>query len=387
MGFTQDASLANNASVSSDTAVAFNVLAGDNDTLEIVVDGNPATGGNPVSVTIPAGVHTAANLASAIESAANDALEAAGETGQVDVTYDENTSRFRVASTNLGANSSLQLDPGGLQRLVQDTLQMNDNTVNVGQGFQVEDPVDTSDYSTSLVAYDSLGNQHTVTFYFRKSSESDTASVWEWFAHVNDVDSASGQPEVQARGILTFNNNGVLTGESEPVFLTESGGFDFSGGAEEGQPVTISFGLGENTNVSTQFSAGSSTIFQTQDGYGSGSLQTVSVDPDGVVSGHFSNGQILYLAKVALANFTNPWGLFKTGGNLWQESRQSGQPITGTPGTAGLGKIAPNSLEQSNVDLAQEFVNMIINQRGFQANSRIITTTDDMLSELINLKR
>jgi flagellar hook protein FlgE len=106
-----------------------------------------------------------------------------------------------------------------------------------------------------------------------------------------------------------------------------------------------------------------------------------------VVSGHYSNGQVLFLARVALANFINPWGLSREGGNLWSETRESGQPLTGTPGSAGLGKIAPNSLEQSNVDLSREFVDMIIQQRGFQANSRVITTTDTMLAELINLKR
>jgi flagellar hook protein FlgE len=139
--------------------------------------------------------------------------------------------------------------------------------------------------------------------------------------------------------------------------------------------------------TSTQYASASTTVYQTQDGYGTGFLENVSVGTDGIMVGHYSNGQILYLYRVGLAKFNNSQALNKVGGNLWSATRDSGDPITGQPGTNGLGKIAPNSLEQSNVDIAQEFVRMITTERGFQANSRIITTTDNMLQELINLKR
>jgi flagellar hook protein FlgE len=279
--------------------------------------------------------------------------------------------------------------------LVGGTLLIDDDTPNIGQGFNVSEPDETANYSTSLVMYDSLGNQHTVTYYFRKAftASDNSSTTWEWFAYLPASETASGEAEAQARGTLTFNQEGTLTGESEVEWLTEASdgtageGFDFGGGAQPQQEVDIDFGLETQTNVSTQYSSPSSTLYQVQDGYGSGFLQDVAVDTDGVVTGNYSNGQVLYLARVALANFTNAWGLSREGGNLWAETRQSGQPLTGTPGTAGLGKIAPNSLEQSNVDLSTEFVNMIIQQRGFQANSRIITTTDDMMAELINLKR
>ncbi|HPX19044.1 MAG TPA: flagellar hook-basal body complex protein, partial [Deltaproteobacteria bacterium] len=139
--------------------------------------------------------------------------------------------------------------------------------------------------------------------------------------------------------------------------------------------------------TSTQYADASTTVYQTQDGYGTGFLENISVDTDGVMVGHYSNGQILYLYRVGLAKFNNDQALNKVGGNLWAATRASGDAITGHPGENGLGRIAPNSLEQSNVDIASEFVKMITTQRGFQANSRIITTTDDMLQELINLKR
>jgi flagellar hook protein FlgE len=137
----------------------------------------------------------------------------------------------------------------------------------------------------------------------------------------------------------------------------------------------------------SQYASSSTTIYQTQNGYGTGFLENVSVDTDGIMVGHYSNGQILYLYRVGLAKFNNEQALSKVGGNLWAATRGSGDPITGHPGENGLGKIAPNSLEQSNVDIAAEFVKMITTERGFQANSRVITTTDNMLQELINQKR
>jgi flagellar hook protein FlgE len=175
-----------------------------------------------------------------------------------------------------------------------------------------------------------------------------------------------------------------------------SSGYDQFQANFTGTAQTIDLNLGTrwdgsswaNEALSTsQYGAASTTIFQTQTGYGSGFLESISVDTDGVITGHYSNGQITELFKLALADFNNPWGLSKEGGNLYAETRNSGDPITGQPGTNGLGRIAPNSLEQSNVDLANEFVKMIINQRGFQANSKIITTVDQMLDELIRLKR
>lgn len=141
------------------------------------------------------------------------------------------------------------------------------------------------------------------------------------------------------------------------------------------------------TLSSTMYKSASTTVFQSADGYGAGDLSSVSVATDGVITGQYSNGQVIPLYRVGLAKFQNNQGLFKVGGNLFRETRISGAPTTAKPGTNGLGNISPNSLEQSNVDLAREFVTMITTQRGFQANSKVITVTDQMLAELINLKR
>ncbi len=137
----------------------------------------------------------------------------------------------------------------------------------------------------------------------------------------------------------------------------------------------------------TNYSSASTTYSQSQDGYPAGDLQSISVSRDGVITGHYSNGQVLELYALTLANFNNPEGLRREGGNLFSETRESGDALTGLPGTAGLGIISSNSLEQSNVDMAEEFVRMITTQKGFQANARTITTTDTLLNEVINLVR
>lgn len=152
-----------------------------------------------------------------------------------------------------------------------------------------------------------------------------------------------------------------------------------TGGADA---VTLDMNMGTLTQY-----GGSSAVVVEQDGYATGSLESTSINTSGVIIGQFSNGQILSLAQVALANFNNPSGLTKTGDSLYVKSTNSGEPLVGAANTSGLGGFNSGSLEISNVDLAQQFSDMIVTQRGFQANSKIITTTDTMLEELINLKR
>jgi len=169
---------------------------------------------------------------------------------------------------------------------------------------------------------------------------------------------------------------------------------DFLGGTATTENIAFDIGVRWNGSAfapdslaTTQYASSSTTVFQSADGYGAGALQGVDVDVEGLITGVYSNGQVLPLYRIALAKFQSLEGLYKEGGNLYRETRESGTATTSLPGTNGLGNIAPNSLEQSNVDIANEFVKMITTQRGFQANSKIITVTDQMLAELINLKR
>ncbi|HME43836.1 MAG TPA: flagellar hook-basal body complex protein [Syntrophorhabdales bacterium] len=247
-------------------------------------------------------------------------------------------------------------------------------------------PSTTSNYSTSVTVYDSLGQSHVVTVYFRKAWEqvanSVQTNVWEYYAEVSGADSADGQPHVAKWGYLDFNSNGVLMSGGDPQSIS----FDFSNGAAPNQQISLILGPQSGGGSTTQYPMASTTNFQTQDGYAPGQLTSISVSTDGIISGHYSNGQVLGLYQITLASFNNPWGLNRIGGNLYSETYESGPAFTNAPGVGILGNINPDSLEQSNVDLATEFVNMITTERGYQANSKVITTTDAMLQTLMDLK-
>ena len=247
----------------------------------------------------------------------------------------------------------------------------------------------TSNYNTSFAVYDSLGNAHMVTVYFKKTA----ASAWSWYACVdeNEITLAQRTPgtdlEIEASGTLSFTLNGELDNE-----VTIGSDFDFDG-ATQNQSITFDFGTsitgdgGDGLDGTTQFAGTSTTYMLTQDGYAAGLLTGIIVDSEGIISGTFSNGQTQNLAQIALARFPSPWGLKSVGNNLFVESNDSGQPIVNAPGGSGMGTIASTSLEMSNVDLAAEFVDMIRMQQAFTANSKVIMTTDQMLTDVVNLKR
>ena len=173
-------------------------------------------------------------------------------------------------------------------------------------------------------------------------------------------------------------------------------GWAFAGGAASGQVITFDFGTtptegGSGTDRTTQF--GGATVsgannfirFLTQDGFTAGTLSNIDIDENGFVTGAFSNGQTQKLAQVALATFANLSGLQRVGQNNFIESIASGQPINGSPNAAGLGAIRSGFLEQSNTDLAEEFVRLILSQRAFQANTRTISTANELLANLVVL--
>jgi flagellar hook protein FlgE len=257
--------------------------------------------------------------------------------------------------------------------------------------FDVNDPNNTSNFSSSITIYDSLGNSHVVDIYFRKSVELPTGNTWQWYTVVGSTDTFSGNTEVQANGTITFNNNGYLDTESPVTF--PGGGFNFTGGAAANQTIAFDFGTsittdgGAGQDGTVQYGSQSATMFQNQDGYSSGALKNIVIDQDGTMTGIFTNGQTRGVAQVALAKFLAPHALTKMGRNLFAESTNSGQPLISIPGTSGTGTVLSNTLEQSNVDLAEEFVKLILHQRGFQANSRMISTSDELMMELVNLKR
>lgn len=263
-------------------------------------------------------------------------------------------------------------------------------------GFDVTDPIGTSQHSNAITVYDSLGRGHVVTLYYTKLA----TNQWEWNAVVDAADSASGATEVQARGYLEFNSAGALNDEqlAAPAGFPAAGypvgtGFQFNGGASADQAIALNFGTdianeaGTGLDGTTQFGVVSSTSFQSQDGYAPGELQSVNITPEGILEGLFNNGESRVLGQIAVATFNNPGGLSPQGSNIYAESFSSGQANIGVPQAGGRGRVLSNSLELSNVDLATEFIKMISAQRAFQANSRVITSTDQVLQDMVNIIR
>jgi flagellar hook protein FlgE len=248
------------------------------------------------------------------------------------------------------------------------------------------DPAGTSNFSTSTTVYDSLGNAHTVDVYFRKTA----TGSWDYHALVDGGEVTGGTPGVPeeiATGTLTFNTDGALQTNT----LSAGGTADFLG-ATPGQALTFDFGTpiasgGTGTDGITQYGSPSNVAFQSQDGYSSGSLSGVTVDGNGVVSGIYSNGETIPFAQLGIAKFTANDGLGRAGQNLWIETPKSGEAVIGTAGAGGRASVVAGALEQSNVDIATQFVELIAHQRAFQANSKTITTADEMLQEITNLKR
>ncbi len=214
-----------------------------------------------------------------------------------------------------------------------------------------------------FTVYDSQGGTHTITVTFEKTADNE----WSWTASGAEVDAGDGTITFDVTGhhaATTVTNALVLTpGAVSPITVD----LDFTGVTQVAGPTTI------DTDV--------------VDGHATGTLESYTFDSKGVISGFYSNGQTRVLGQLAVANFANPGGLQKLGKSLYIESNNSGDADIGDAGTSGRGSIAPSSLEMSNVDLSEEFVKLIIAQRGFQANARVVTTSDHVLEEVINIKR
>lgn len=240
--------------------------------------------------------------------------------------------------------------------------------------------IDTTatEHFTSVVVYDSLGSAHNLSVRFTKSP---TANEWYWNASLGASEQISGG----SSGTVTFDSTGALAsfiydgGSSSMVFNPATGASD----------VQIDFDPGAVGGFDgvTQFASAFSTSAKTQNGYGMGALTDIAIDADGMVTGSFSNGITRPIAQIMLAKFNNPAGLEKVGDGLYRTSSNSGIAVKGECGKVVQGTIASGSLEMSNVDLAEEFVNMIVAQRGFQANARVLTASDQMLTDLVNITR
>ncbi len=241
---------------------------------------------------------------------------------------------------------------------------------------------DEGQFSTPFTAYDSLGNAHEFAITYWKTSDAD--NTWDYKIFQKGVDAAGNvtYDDVGADGTLDFGVDGKLNSDTTPTTDIQNINIDLGTEGADILDIKLDF-----SNV-TMFSADSSVKPTNIDGYTTGNLVTFNIGSDGMLTGIYSNGQQQPLGMVALASFSNPAGLQKVGDNLFIPTTNSGDFNKAVQaGSEGVGSLSPGTLEMSNVDLSREFTDMIITQRGFQANSRIITTSDEMLQELVNLKR
>jgi flagellar hook protein FlgE len=258
------------------------------------------------------------------------------------------------------------------------TTNLDENSLVIAAG--AIDPTDRStyNYSASSQIFDSLGESHLVTVYWKLSN--DATNTWDMGY---TVDNDNTLPIQTFTNPLTFDSKGKLadtTGDGIPDPQMETITLpNWSNGAANPQTIDLSFDC-------TQYDSDSIVIGQKQNGYSAGELTNVAINAEGAVVASYSNGRQINISQLVLAKFQNPGGLALAGSNRFTAPAEAGTIRVGLPGPE-LGKLFTNSLEQSNVDMGQEFVKMITTQRGFQANSKIITTVDEMLSELINLKR
>ena len=302
-------------------------------------------------------------------------------------------------------------------------------------------------YQNTIQVYDANGTSHDLTTYLDPvdpenppfdlgddvidDAENEYVGgrrAWQFMVTADPaaVENTPGDPGAEGEGILmngalVFNSAGQLESirfeDGDEMIEYSDNGYplakvDFLGTVEDAedpgdegwQNIEMNFGLRASeidddqdppvvgdwerqANATTSFSRSSTTLLESQDGYTAGFLQNVEIDRDGILTGRYSNGQVSALYALTLADFHNLQGLRKEGGNLFSETRSSGPPMTGRAGTNGLGEISSNSLEMSNVDLATEFVKMIQTEKGFQANSKTIQTTDTMLGIIMQMKR
>jgi flagellar hook protein FlgE len=271
---------------------------------------------------------------------------------------------------NTGALQDLNLNTAQSAPVATSTGTVNVNlpsndTAPTATPFDPTNPA-TYSQSTSTTVYDSLGNSYPATFFYTQTA---TAGLWDVNMTVNGTQVGGAQTlQFNSAGTVTAPANGALT--FAPFTPTDGA-----------TPMSMTFNYGSSTQYGTQFGVNSIT----QNGYTTGQLSTVSVNSTGVVSAVYTNGRSTQLGQLAIANFPNPQGLQQLSDTEWTQTFSSGTVVQGTAGSAGFGTVQSSALESSNVDLTTELVNMITEQRAFQANAQVITTADQMSQTVIGI--
>lgn len=284
---------------------------------------------------------------------------------------------------------NLPLSPPQLTTSIQLGMNLDASETAIPGGFDPANAEQTSSSREVVTIYDSLGTPRQATIFFTKTA----ANAWDYNVALADADAGAptGDPfVVQGSGTLTFDTSGTLTaingGSADP---TVTFNLNTANGAAPSQAITFSMGPvpgGTQTGgVTTQFNEPTVTNEVSQDGFSPGTLSALEIDESGYLVGVFTNGETTRLAQVALANFANVEGLQEIGNSALIESTDSGAPVLAPANTGTLGTIRSSSLEKSNVDLPQQFVNLIVSQRAFQANTRTVSVANELLANLVAL--
>ena len=265
------------------------------------------------------------------------------------------------------------LDTGPIQIRVGDNLNPNQSqNVVLGGNLSADAAIGTATTLT-LVGYDEQGTTTPINLTYTKTA----ANTWTVTGTYGPGNTAFALTD----NVLTFDGGGELIGPADH-------NINIAGGVIPGypNPIVLDLGAAGSPGRVTQFAGAASIAIANQDGFAAGSLQSFSVGQDGVISGTYSNGRTKAIGQLALAVFNNPQGLERVAG-AWRPTVNSGEPQVGVAGTGGKGLLSAGTLEMSNVDLAEEFTRLIVAQRGFQGNARVITTSDEVLQEVVNLRR
>ncbi len=239
---------------------------------------------------------------------------------------------------------------------------------------------------TSFVVYDSLGTPLTVDISMvLQTTTPGVGSTWQFVAESNDNDDTSAADAFVERniglGVLEFDANGKFVSATNQAFsITRTNGAI--------SPLTVNMNFATSTDAITALTDTLSTLAAIfQDGSAIGTLSDFSIGEDGVIAGSFTNGLTRDIGQIALAKFANPEGLVDAGNNLFRIGPNSGSAIITEPRTFGTGRLLGGALELSNIDLSQEFINMILTSTGYSASSRVITTTDELIDQLLVIGR
>lgn len=281
-----------------------------------------------------------------------------------------------VTTFNTGVLQDLQLSttvapPNGTANILSN-VNLDARETQPVAAFDPNDPT-SFNHSTSLTLYDSLGNQHTGTFYYRATA---TPNQWDSYLYVNGANVPVGGA---ASTPLVFGTDGSLTSASGNA----NGQFTYDAIAIPGaNPLTLGIDYSASTQYGNKFAVNSLS----QDGYTTGRLTGIDISDEGVVFSRFTNGQSQQLGQIALAKFPNSQGLTKMGDTNWAESFDSGSVVYGAPRSSNFGGIQSGALEASTVDISEQLVNLIVAQRNFQANAQVITTEDTVTQTIINIR-